>query len=131
MNFSAPPGADDIEVMVRAVLESLPDELAEKCENVALRIDEFPDDAIQQDLDIEDPFELLALFRSGSQIAPGVTKKTANDDDSFLVFRRPVLDAWCETCDDLMDLLRQVVIEEIGRNFDFTEAEIEEMATRY
>lgn len=131
MNFSCPPGADDIEVIAVAALASMPDELSEYCENLAIKVEEFPDDAIQQDMELEDPYELVALYRSGSQISPGVTKKTANDDDVLLIFRRPLLDVWCETGDDLGILIRQVLIEEIGHNFDLSEDDIEEMVGRH
>lgn len=130
MSFSLPPSPDDLMVMVKAAVLSLPEELAEHIENMAIKIEEFPDEAIQQELDLEDPYELLALYRSGSQIAPGVTKKSANDDDLLIVFRRPVLDAWVEAGEDLNVLLRQVMIEELGQNFDFSDEEIEEMAAR-
>ena len=131
MSFSMPPSLDDIEAMAKGALASLPEEFSEHIENIAIRVDEFPDEAIQQEMDIEDPYELLALYRSGSQIAPGVTKKSANNDDVLVVFRRPLLDAWCEVCDDLTSLIRQVMIEELGQNFDFSEDEIEEMASRH
>jgi predicted Zn-dependent protease with MMP-like domain len=131
MNFSAPPSIDDLGVMARNALQSLPDELIEACDGMAIKVEDFPDDTIQHDLDLEGPYELLALYRSGSQIAPGVTKKTANDDDILLIFRRPLLDAWCETGEDINALIRQVMIEEIGQNFDFSEEDIEEMAARH
>ena len=131
MSFSVPPSAEDLEVIAKGVLETLPEELLEFCEGMAVQVEDFPDEAIQQELDLDDPYDLLALYRSGSEIAPGVTKKTANDDDQLLIFRRPLLDAWCETQEDLNALIRQVMIEEIGQNFDFSEEEIEEMAARH
>ncbi|MBK7361802.1 MAG: metallopeptidase family protein [Micavibrio sp.] len=67
----------------------------------------------------------------GKEISPGVEKKTANDDDVLVIYRRPLLDMWCESCDDLLGLLRQVMIEELGRHFDFPDDEIEEMARRH
>src|SRR5690606_16478066 len=94
-------------------------------------VEDLPDESTEQDLDLEDPFDLLALYRNGKEVAPGVEKKTANDDDVLIVYRRPVLDMWCETEDDLATLLRQVVIEELGRHFDFSEDEIEEMSERH
>lgn len=130
MSFSLPPSPDDLAVMVKEAVLALPEELAERVESMAIKIEEFPDEVIQQELDLDDPYELLALYRSGSQIAPGVTKKSANDDDLLVVFRRPVLDAWCETGEDLNVLLRQVIIEELGQTFDFSDEEIEEMAAR-
>jgi predicted Zn-dependent protease with MMP-like domain len=94
-------------------------------------VEDFPDEAVQHDLDLDDPYELLALYRSGSQIAPGVTKKTANDDDILMIFRRPLLDAWCESGEDLGTLIRHVMIGELGQNFDFSEEDIEEMISRH
>ncbi len=131
MNFSVPPSVEDVEVIVRSALQSLPDELMELCDGLAVKVEDFPDEAVQHDLDLDDPYELLALYRSGSQIAPGVTKKTANDDDILMIFRRPLLDAWCESGEDLGTLIRHVMIGELGQNFDFSEEDIEEMISRH
>lgn len=131
MNYSTPPGIEDVQAIAAAALESLPEELLEFCEGLTIRVEEIPDTAIEEELGLEDPFELIALYRSGSEISPGVTKKVANDDDLLLVFRRPLLDLWCETCDDLNAILRQAMIEELGGHFDFSDDDIEEMAGRH
>ena len=85
----------------------------------------------EQELELEDPYDLLALFKSGREISPGIEKKTANDDDVLILFRRPILDMWCENGDDLTMLLRHVMIEEIAKNFDFSDDEIDELAERH
>lgn len=131
MNFSGPPSADDLMAIAQATLESLPEEIMEFCDSLTVQIEEVPDEAIENDLDLDDPYELVALYRSGTQIAPGVQKKVANDDDVLILFRRPLLDLWCETCDDLNVLVRQVMIEELGQNFDFSEDDIDEMSRRH
>jgi predicted Zn-dependent protease with MMP-like domain len=131
MNFTTPPNIEDIEVIGEHVLENLPEELMEFCESLAINVEEIPDETVEMELDLDDPYELVALYRKGSQIAPGVESKTANDDDVILIFRRPLLDMWCELNDDLSDVLRQVMIEEIGASFDFSEDEIEEMTLRH
>jgi predicted Zn-dependent protease with MMP-like domain len=131
MNYSVPPGAEEIEVIASAMLDSLPEELMEFCEGLAVKVEDFPDESTVEELDLEDPYDLLAQYKSGKEISPGVQKKTANDDDILLIYRRPLLDMWCESCDDLMGLLRQVMIEELGRNFDFSDEEIEEMGRRH
>lgn len=130
MNFTTSPSLDDLAVMARQILESLPDELFASCEELGLQIEEFPDEAIEEEMDLETPYELLALFRSGKEIAPGVQKKVANEDDVLLLFRRPILDLWCETGDDLTSLVREVVIEEIARGLEFSEDDIKEMVLR-
>jgi len=128
MNFTVPPSAEDIEAIAKEALASLPNELARHCENLAVQVEDFPDETTEAEMELEDSYDLIALFRSGSQISPGVKSKVANDDDILILYRRPLLDMWCETGDDLNQLVRQVMIEEIGQNFEFTDAEIEEMS---
>ena len=131
MNFTVPPSMEDIEALAKDSLSSLPDELLEFCESLAIEVEEFPDTAIEEELELEDPYEVLALYRKGNQIAPGVESKVANDEDLLILYRRPLLDMWCETGDDLSRIVRDIMIEEIGRNFDFSEEEIEDMASRH
>lgn len=131
MNFSSPPSADDIETIASEILASLPEEILDQCESLAIAVEEFPDDATQAEMDIDDPYELVALYRSGKEISPGVQRKVANDDDVLFLYRRPILDLWCDTQDDLTNLIREVMIEELASNFDFSESEIEEMAARH
>ncbi len=131
MNHTLAPSAEDVEAIAAAILESMPEELLEFCEKLAVRIEEWPDEGTESELDLQDAYDLLALYKSGKEISPGIEKKTANDDDVLIIFRRPVLDMWCETGDDLMVLMRQIMIEELGRHFDFSEDEIEEFAGRH
>lgn len=129
MNFSSAPSSDDIAVLARQVLEGLPDELAVKCEELILEVEEFPDDATMQDLEIETPYELLALYHSASEISPGVQKKIANGEDKITVFRRPILDVWCETGEDLGRLIREIIVEELARGFEFSDEDIQDMVS--
>jgi len=131
MNFGVPPGLEDMEVMANNAFENLPEELLEFCDGVAIEIEDFPDEATEAELEVDDPYELLALFKIGREISPGVEKTSANDDDVLTLYRRPILDMWCETCDDLTTLIRQIMIEEFGRHFDFSEDEIDEMSARH
>ena len=127
MNFSVPPGLDDVTAIATQILENLPDELSAPCEDLSLVVEEFPDETLIQDMSLESDYDLLALYRSGKEVAPGVQKKVANSDDTLFVFRRPILDLWCETGDDLGNLVREVVIEEIARAHEFPEEDIRRM----
>ena len=131
MNFTCPPSAEDVEGIAQAAVDNLPEELLEFTENMTLRVEEIADEALEQEFDLEDPYELVALYRSGKEIAPGVERKVANDDDILILFRRPLLDLWGETEEDINLLVRQVIIEELGQNFDFSDREITEMTSRH
>lgn len=127
MNFSVPPSADDLVEMAAEIIENLPDELEEYCDDITVICEELPDEALEQEFDLDDPFDLLALYRGGNEISPGVRKKVTNDDDVLMLFRRPILDMWCETGDDLLGLVRAVIIEEIARYNDFADDEIQQI----
>jgi predicted Zn-dependent protease with MMP-like domain len=131
MNFTVPPSTEDLQVIALEAVAALPEELSNFCENMGIQVEDLPDETIVQELDLEDPFDLVALFRSGNQIAPGIESKVANDDDVLMIYRRPLLDMWCETGEDLNALVRQVIIEELGQNFDFSDSEIDDMTRRY
>ncbi|MCD8563126.1 MAG: metallopeptidase family protein [Alphaproteobacteria bacterium] len=129
MNYTTPPTHEDLEVLAAECLLNLPDELHEYADGLAVAVEDLADESVAHDLD--DPYEMIALYKSGSEISPGVVKKMANDDDVLMLFRRPLLDLWCETCDDLSVLVRQIMIEEIGRHFEFSDDEIDEMVARH
>lgn len=131
MNYTTPPSHDDLEVLGAECLLGLPDELSEFVEGVSVSVEELVDETTEHELELEDPYELVALYKSGGEISPGVVRKTANDDDVLVLYRRPILDMWCETGDDLAVLVRQIMIEELGRHFEFPEDDIDEMVARH
>ncbi len=131
MNFSAPPSDDDLLVIATEQLAIMPDELSEHCEDLTIQVEEMPDEAIEADLELDDPYELLAFYKAGKELSPGVEKKAANDDDVLTLYRRPLLDAWCESGEDLTSVVREAMIEEIANQFDFSDDDIDEMTSRH
>lgn len=131
MNFSVPPADDDLKVMARSIIEALPEELGEYIEDLEVLVEEFPDETIESEMELEDSYELLALYKSGKEISPGVEKKEQGEDDQLVLYRRPILDLWCESQDDLSGLLRQIIIEEIAKNFEFSDDDTEDMIERH
>lgn len=130
MNFTTPPSLDDLEVIAKDAMELIPAELSRFCEDLEIKVEDFPEDSVLEDMQIDDPYELVAVFRSGSEIAPGIKKKVSTEDDALLLYRLPILDLWCETGEDLSALVRQAIINEIAQNFDFSDEEIDDMTRR-
>ena len=131
MNFSTPPSLEEIEAIAQAHLDNIPDELKEFCENLSMEVEEMPDEVLESDLDLDSAFEIFAHYKNGSEISPGIESKLCEEDDKLILFRRPILDYWCETYDDLSQIIRQVIISEIGQQFDFEDDEIEDMTDRH
>jgi predicted Zn-dependent protease with MMP-like domain len=132
MSYTVPPSTDDLQALSQATFEDLPEELLEFCEEkLQILVEEVVDEATEIELELQDPYELLALYKNGKEISPGVERKSAEEADSLVLYRRAILDMWCETCEDFSKLLRQIMIEELGRRFGFSDAEIGEMSKRH
>ena len=131
MNFSVPPSAEDLLVMAQEVFDILPEEILEFCDTLTIEIEDFPDETTETELELDDPYELLALYKSGKEISPGVESKVADEDDVLMLYRRPILDFWCDSGEDLTSVIRNVMIEELGSRFEFSDKDIEEMTARH
>ncbi len=131
MNFSAPPSLDDIDTIARQILLVLPEEILEAFDSLKIQVEDFAADFLQTEFELDDPYDLIALYQSGKEISPGVQSKVASNDDTLFIYRRPLLDLWCETHEDLAQLIREIMIEELAQSLDFSEEEIESMTRRH
>jgi predicted Zn-dependent protease with MMP-like domain len=118
------PSIDDIERLGRAALATIPAALARHVKGVQIRVEEFPDPEVEQEMDLESPFELLGLYQGVSLDAQSVGDLPRAPDMIFL-YRRPLLDYWCESGESLARLVRHVLIHEIGHHFGFSDADME------
>ncbi|MGB8274206.1 MAG: metallopeptidase family protein [Alphaproteobacteria bacterium] len=119
-----PPTLADFETIAQQALASIPRELRDYATNVVMRIEEFPDDETLDEMGFESPFELLGLYRGVSLNRRSVFDTPQNVDMIFL-YRRPLLDYWCETGDSLFEVVRHVLIHEIGHHFGFSDEDME------
>ena len=110
--------------MARAALKTIPEKLRRHVEGVAIRIEEFPDAETEREMGLESPFDLLGLYRGVSLDRKSVSDTPADVDMIFL-YRRPILDYWCETGEDLTHVIRHVLIHEIGHHFGLSDEDME------
>ena len=122
--FTSPPDLAEIEEIANDAYVTIPAELRERVDDVIIRVVEFPDPETEREMGLENPFELLGLYR-GVPIGDKSVLSTPHDIDMIFLYRRPLLDYWCETGEDLADLIRHVLIHEIGHHFGFSDAEME------
>jgi predicted Zn-dependent protease with MMP-like domain len=117
-----PPSLEDIERLARAALDRLPDPFGAHLAGVLLIVDEFAEDRILTDMGIESPFELSGLY-SGRPI--GEPAQTGDMPATIHLYRRPILDEWCETSEALDHLVAHVVVHEVGHHFGLSDADIQ------
>jgi predicted Zn-dependent protease with MMP-like domain len=115
------PDAAAIEQLAQAAIEGLPGEFRRLLEGVILRIEEFAEDAVLDELAIEDPFELTGLY-TGRPIGEPVL--TGELPPMVHLFRRPLLDEWAESGVSLEALITHVIVHEVGHHFGLSDADM-------
>lgn len=75
-------------------------------------------------MELETPFDLMGLYRGVSLDRKSMSDLPREPDMIFL-YRRPLLDYWCETGEDLPHLIRHVMIHEIGHHFGLSDADMD------
>lgn len=118
--YTTAPGLDDIEVLAAEAFAQIPEELSRHVTDVVIRVVDFPDDATLEALELESPFDLLGLYH-GVSLDQKSVGFTPEDVDMIFLYRRPLLDYWCETDEDLTHLIRHVLIHEIGHHFGLSD----------
>ena len=118
------PSLADIEALADAALATIPRALRRHLGPVAIRVEQFPDRATQDAMDLESPFDLLGLYRGVALPRKSVSDPLPGIDMIFL-YRRPILDYWCESGEPIEDIVRHVLIHEIGHHFGFSDADME------
>jgi predicted Zn-dependent protease with MMP-like domain len=74
---------------------------------------------------MEDPFELTGLY-FGVDVGRRDEMGPAAEPSRIFLYRRPILDEWCERGDvGLSDLIAHVLIHEIGHHFGLTDDDID------
>lgn len=121
-----PPSLDDVAVLAERALQTIPEALRAFTAGVVIRIEEFVDEETEHELGLDSPYDLLGLYRGVSLPDRGVTNLSTDVDMVFL-YRRPILDYWCETGEDLFSVVRHVLIHEIAHHFGFSDADIESL----
>ena len=118
------PSLADFEALADTALASLPQQFRELCGGVVIKVDDFPDDQTLDEMDCETEFDLLGLFRGRGLAQMGATPMTGELPNMIFLYRRPILDYWCETGDDLASVVRHVLIHEIGHHFGFSDEDM-------
>lgn len=119
-----PPSLDDIAELADAVWRNLPERFRRPAADIVFRVEEFPDDETEREMRLESPFDLLGLYR-GAPLSERGQSETRQDLDAIFLYRRGILDYWCETGEDLAHIVRHVLVHEIGHHFGLSDADME------
>ena len=118
------PSAGDIELIADREYRRIPAFMRDRVDPVMIRVVDFPSDEVQEEMELESPYELLGLYQGVSLDQSGV-HDIREDVDMIFLYRRPLLDYWVETGNSLEDVVRHVLIHEIGHHFGLSDDDME------
>jgi predicted Zn-dependent protease with MMP-like domain len=114
------PSLAEMETMAHEIFERLPKRFRAMCEGVIIRVDDFPTDEVLDEMEAESEFDLLGLFQ-GTGLPHQSHSDVARLPNMVWLYRRPILDYWAEHEEALGDIVRHVLIHEIGHHFGLSD----------
>jgi predicted Zn-dependent protease with MMP-like domain len=123
MTEHLPPSLADLEEEAQRALDTLPRRLKKHLGPIVILVEEFPDEETEEAMGLDSPFDILGLYRGVALPHKSISDARPSLDMVFL-YRRPILDYWCETGEDLKRVVRHVLIHEIGHHFGFSDEDM-------
>jgi predicted Zn-dependent protease with MMP-like domain len=121
---SAAPSMSDIEALASEAYARLPEHFRNLCENLVIRVEEFPTDEVLESMRAESEFDLLGLFQGvGLPFQSDATPELM--PNMIWLYRRPILDYWAEHEDTLGEIVTHVLVHEIGHHFGLSDEDME------
>lgn len=119
-----PPSLDDIAALAATALAQLPAHFADPIRHVPIIVEDFPSNEVAQAMSLESPFDLMGLYH-GVDLASKSGGGAVGDIDRIFLYRRPILDYWCEAAESLSHVVAHVLIHEIGHHFGLSDDDME------
>ena len=123
------PSLDDIKRPGRGAFAGLPPKFRGLAGDIVFMVQEFPDADVMEDMGLESEFDILGLFQGADLAAREGGRQTGGPTIVFL-YRRPLLDYWCENDETLGEIVRHVLIHEIGHHFGLSDEAMEAIEER-
>ncbi|SEA69639.1 metallopeptidase family protein [Rubrimonas cliftonensis] len=121
---AAAPSLADIDALARAAFAALPEAMRARCDRLVIGVEEFPDDALLDDMGIEDPFELTGLYE-GVALTEQSVDDALRPPDRVTLYRRPILDEWADRANvSLRELVAHVLVHEVAHHVGLSDDDI-------
>jgi len=117
------PTLEDLEVLADKAFARLPSAFRARCKGLVIRVEDFPDEDVIREMELETPFDILGLYH-GVSIAYEEAGGAPRLPDMVFLYRRPLLDYWVEFEETLGALVTHVLVHEIGHHFGLSDEDM-------
>jgi predicted Zn-dependent protease with MMP-like domain len=119
------PSLEDFEAIAAKSYADLPERFRKLCDGVVVRVTDFPERDVLDEMELESQFDILGLFTGVGMSDDGAIPETGRMPNSVFLYRRPILDYWAEHDETLGALITHVLVHEIGHHFGLSDADME------
>jgi predicted Zn-dependent protease with MMP-like domain len=113
------------EALVLRALETIPDPIRARMDNVDVVIEDRPTAAQRAELEMEPDEEIFGLYEGTPLIERGITADPLMPD-KITIFQRPLEEA-CETDEEITEEVRRTIVHEVAHHFGFDEDRLAEL----
>lgn len=115
----------DIEALAARAYSRLPANFRALCEDLVIRVEDFPTPEVLDTMGLHSRYDLLGLFQgTGLPFRHDVTGMMPN---MIWLYRRPILAYWTGHEESLAAIVTHVLVHEIGHHFGFSDVDMEEI----
>lgn len=118
------PDLEIIETYAREAIAALPEPFLPAALQVALRVVDWPDAEMLDELELQDDYGLTGLY-DGIPMTQKSVLDMPQAPDTIWLFRRPILDEWAERGDvGLRALVSHILVHEMAHHFGWSDRDI-------
>jgi predicted Zn-dependent protease with MMP-like domain len=116
---------EEFEEVVQEAIESIPEGFNRYLQDIAVDIEDMPDEPTCRELRLRDPRSLLGLYRGTP-----LTKRHVEDSGRFperIIIYQGNLQRMCRSKREMVDQIRRTVLHEVGHHFGLSERQLREL----
>jgi predicted Zn-dependent protease with MMP-like domain len=119
-----PPTLAELEALAARAYARLPAHFRALCEDLVIRVEDFPSPEVLHNMGLSSRYDLLGLFQ-GIGLPFRADPVSGQMPNMIWLYRRPILAYWQDRSDSLPAIVAHVLVHEIGHHFGFSDADME------
>jgi predicted Zn-dependent protease with MMP-like domain len=128
-HFATEPSLDEFEAIAAKAFRQLPQQFRALCEELVIRVEDFPTDEVLNRMKAKNKFQILGLFR-GVGVPFRFESAPMRMPNMIWLYRRPILAYWRGRQDTLEAIIAHVLVHEIGHHFGFSDDDMHRIEDR-
>jgi predicted Zn-dependent protease with MMP-like domain len=113
----------DVEALAARAYGRLPAHFRALCEDLVIRVEDFPTADVLDSMGLRSRYDLLGLFQGIG--LPFRQEMTGTMPNMIWLYRKPILAYWTEREESLSAIVTHVLVHEIGHHFGFSDEDME------